>query len=745
LFAARINTSSANSTRFNEVYNPMGWTRPFFNFTYPSNATDITEYYSREKWDKSEECYASYNAYNFYISSLYRDSRYYTHQTYTETYVSRYSIGEGAVYTLPSEKIPRYCFKESPTVFSTSTFSMERVRTIPAIPLTLPEQPSCDLVSPWCDALYNHNRQKGLLDFGPAKENKALYDLALGIQRFGSDCGLKMSRGDECQIKIEDEVILIYWPNNGISSEACDEHKGRFGVTKRIDESARLPSPVVTDQIVFQGPDLYKTGHGTDIYGKMFGSDRYKFTLIIPGSTYTLTKPADAFTLTGNFTFVYPTVYLAHRFITASVTPPSWDSKWKEEFSFPSQVQTPGIVALNPSDVYTLQPKKLHFTGDDYIRLVASGSFTYEPRVEWLDGNTWIPKPMSAILPIKYDNLIDPVPASLYYDARVNFCWGLNTQNLCATITDGSHRPQLAFKQNVWGSIMTSLGAWDCGMPIVVDPPIALSPVYSLEHPVLPSSVSIQLVQSTNSMAALAAAQQPSAQPGIGVEQTLPGPTPLPESYRGPSNDQHTAVPNLRPEWEGDNQIQNPTRTIDLGPHKVFLVREPTSELIVYIGSSTLRQGQAVTVDGHTVSIANTAVLLDKSVVLAYGRPTASPNDALASHGVGSKVSTQQLDHAARSRRPNTESIDTSEVDKVKDRASKELGKDPGSGDYSNLGTSNGALATDSAFLESVGSFSTGVVSAYHKTGSHSSSKPSLNLPFIQATITGALLVLQLM
>jgi hypothetical protein len=203
------------------------------------------------------------------MSSLYRDKRYITSQTYTETYATRYSAGEGTLYTIPSDGIPRYCFKAPPTAVSVSIFEMERVRTMSAIPLTLPPQPPCTMEDSWCNALLNFRqksyRQNGALDFGPPKKNKYVYDMVLGLPP--QQCGVYSQWTGECSAEVDEEVVLIYWPEDDISSETCDENKGRHTITRHARGSKSPPPPVVTDKIIFKGQDLYKTGQGTDIYG----------------------------------------------------------------------------------------------------------------------------------------------------------------------------------------------------------------------------------------------------------------------------------------------------------------------------------------------------------------------------------------------------------------------------------------------------------------------------------------------
>jgi hypothetical protein len=254
------------------VFNPKGWDRSWFNFPYASNLTGVERDFTIAHWNESEDCYASHDAYNFYISALYKDHRYMTSQTYTETWVTHRSTGEGALYTIPSEGIPRYCFDGPITTLPASTFTMERVRTISAIPVNQPEWPKCDVVPAWCKIMSNRREaidgKSRALEFGPSKTNQVAYDRMMGFIEDPCDRDLDLTSSTECDVEIENEVVLIYWPEEGDMVDKCDKNKGRDKFSRRSDGPKRPPAPVITDKIVFQGQDLYKTGHWPNIQGK---------------------------------------------------------------------------------------------------------------------------------------------------------------------------------------------------------------------------------------------------------------------------------------------------------------------------------------------------------------------------------------------------------------------------------------------------------------------------------------------
>jgi hypothetical protein len=89
------------------------------------------------------------------------------------------------------------------------------------------------------------------------------------------------------------------------------------------------------------------------------------------------------------------------------------------------------------------------------------------------------------VLPLNFMHLRNPVPVSVYYDARSKDCWG--KQSHCGTITDDIHRPQLSMRHDIWKKLMPDDDF--CGIPLVVDPPIVLSRLKStLAEPTLVAS-----------------------------------------------------------------------------------------------------------------------------------------------------------------------------------------------------------------------------------------------------------------
>jgi len=87
-----------------------------------------------------------------------------------------------------------------------------------------------------------------------------------------------------------------------------------------------------------------------------------------------------------------------------------------------------------------------------------------------------------ATVPLTYDDLLEPVPASNWYDARHGDCWG--KQSHCSTMTDGNFRPQLYLDRRVWLSKVMKKNETNCFIPYIVDPPIILSTIREDSTPI---------------------------------------------------------------------------------------------------------------------------------------------------------------------------------------------------------------------------------------------------------------------
>ncbi|KAF2436103.1 hypothetical protein EJ08DRAFT_226180 [Tothia fuscella] len=159
--------------------------------------------------------------------------------------------------------------------------------------------------------------------------------------------------------------------------------------------------------------------------------------------------------LSGPFTFTSPAVYLAHHAVT-SIRSSFFASNSFGMLPISSSTRPAGIVALDPSDVYSIRPKydnhDFNVSAQRLVRRVRHGPLDI-PRDE--RGNEL--KDVE-ILPFNYGDLQNPVPARLYYELRKD-CIGIQTH--CGTITDDTYRPKLAFENRVWLSLFPD--AFECG------------------------------------------------------------------------------------------------------------------------------------------------------------------------------------------------------------------------------------------------------------------------------------------
>jgi hypothetical protein len=127
-----------------------------------------------------------------------------------------------------------------------------------------------------------------------------------------------------------------------------------------------------------------------------------------------------------------------------------------------------GVLTLNPDDVQSAVP----------VPLIINGSKSY------FDITTSDQLRQNTIKAFDYANLQDPVPASVYYDARPD-CWGEQTH--CATITDGTYRPNLVLRNRIWLDLVRNASIKICSWPVLADPHMALYPLdTTLDSPVLP-------------------------------------------------------------------------------------------------------------------------------------------------------------------------------------------------------------------------------------------------------------------
>ena len=187
--------------------------------------------------------------------------------------------------------------------------------------------------------------------------------------------------------------------------------------------------------------------------------------------------------MTGDWTFTSPSVYVAYHQVTALVYR---HTVADQSVLYMSKVIAPsGVLTMRPNDVSSIVPyhrEQPAINGYNYAQLVARGE--YNPVL-----NEFINYASQGTTVLNYQNLADPVPASNYYDARSNDCWGKQTH--CGTITDDSYRPQLRIAQDILAPTMIGNGTG--GIPAlvfrfekIVDPAIVIDPLGEPAGPRVP-------------------------------------------------------------------------------------------------------------------------------------------------------------------------------------------------------------------------------------------------------------------
>jgi hypothetical protein len=279
-----------------------------------------------------------------------------------------------------------------------------------------------------------------------------------------------------CFWKIDEEVVLIYWPpKQELSNETVG---GRVLGRRAIPPISEKPREFVTSAITFRGQDLAR--------GRPESSETVGPSREFLGFGRSI--------LTGPFTFTSPTVYLAHRPISideySELHYPTTSIQNNEIYittlsqRWSDDTRSGGIFPLSSSHVYTysiLNNPIQSANATLYAQLVAKGKFMPAPPNE---------NPVFEAVPLRFSDLLDPVPADSYYDARWDDCWGEQTH--CGTITDDSFRPVLSIHNDVWKSMFSNM---NCVVPDLIDPPIALQAIssgYGLKAPLLPHFSSYQ-------------------------------------------------------------------------------------------------------------------------------------------------------------------------------------------------------------------------------------------------------------
>jgi hypothetical protein len=210
----------------------------------------------------------------------------------------------------------------------------------------------------------------------------------------------------ECNMLPIEEVILLYWPWDPTSND-----EAVFNGTKAsMAADDKQPQRVVSSMITFDGQNVYPRG------------------MLMKGNYTTLQQGyVSPYTLTGPFTFTSPTIYLAHRHVKAryTVIEPSEESVNSDLIGTTTDLRGPGVLAVDAKSIWSLRkfPRNT-MSGVEFAHLVANGKY---------DPGWGMEEPFMQIRPMNFAHLKNPVPASEFYEARSEDCFGQQTH--CATIT----------------------------------------------------------------------------------------------------------------------------------------------------------------------------------------------------------------------------------------------------------------------------------------------------------------------
>jgi hypothetical protein len=138
-------------------------------------------------------------------------------------------------------------------------------------------------------------------------------------------------------------------------------------------------------------------------------------------------------------------------------------------------------MTLKPEDLYSVAPVWPNFkgSGQELAKSIAKGNFS----------DSYGKPEFFQVEQFNLANMRNPVPASAYY-AAMDDCFVERSSN-CATIIDDTYNPWLALKQHVLASIEPSWSTCKQGIRGILDPPVALRPIF--EQPIETPSDNVYL------------------------------------------------------------------------------------------------------------------------------------------------------------------------------------------------------------------------------------------------------------
>jgi hypothetical protein len=451
-------------------------------------------------------------------------------------YESIKSVGRGTFYTL-CDSISRFNFTESPTARETTTVFVtgtefdyidtpeQKKKVEQCVNEKLSDHPrKNDSGVPNC--ILNSENCNRLQSWWFSDRDRALGKYAwFPNHACGRDSPI-------CFLGMDAEVELLYWPLNLTSIDVCANNG--MGTAMTLPLQPDLPSVITTNAITFHGQEVRIVGQKIGTITEFYSAPKI-----------------EPLTMFGNWTFVSPSIYIAHRPIKGTAR--GMDGKINSILTRPA-----GIVSMRPEDLSTV--RQLHpyhdVHGTEYAQMVARGQF------EKSGGFTRYRTMEEENVPIQWHHLQGPVPASAYFDARYD-CWG--RQSHCSVITDGYYRPLLAIPATLWLSKFDPGFARDCIVPHIVDPPIALRPLIgTLLEPTLPAYTKASPTPNVDDSVSLDNTDNPDtfygvldkprqAQPGGHPYPPFPFPTPVRGNRRLPNSAYRHGKAQPRPDSSADN------------------------------------------------------------------------------------------------------------------------------------------------------------------------------------------------
>lgn len=265
-----------------------------------------------------------------------------------------------------------------------------------------------------------------------------------------------------CNAAMGEEVVLLYWPPEIENRDICVDRNKPFAKWRtKTSTTTEAAKSYVTTAITFNGADLYLLNETAHYQNKKPVTLTWNTTRASPSTLY------------GNFTFYSPTIYIAHQPITAYIGRYNSERNIYDSF-VTTQIASAGIIAVEMENILYAP---LPFTAPtasqnlEYIRAMAMGRYYELPLSARIE--LGIPRGFNGyttgLTQINIADLMNPVPASIYYGARED-CWG--KQSHCGIIEDDSYRPRLALRDLPFFRLLPD--HFDCRKPELVDPPIAL-------------------------------------------------------------------------------------------------------------------------------------------------------------------------------------------------------------------------------------------------------------------------------